>query len=411
MSHVLGILFAMSMTAVDRRVANRVRVLGPSLSVGVATVTELQDRVQSTIRGENQLAGIRAEALAELQRREGTELTENELRGQRPRRRARSEVETARELEKLPETSKGLRDGDIPYDNAQILAGANQRGTIDEIELLDDARTQSPDKFAATVRKHEQQRSRDDGVSKLEHQRSRRFARIRTALEDGMTVLYGRFDPVSGARIETALSKKMNELWQEEDPQNRCTPGQRTADALEALITRPGAGRTQDVKLLVIADYDTVNQQLHNARLENGTPIPTAELRRLACDAQILPAIFRGPSVPLDLGTARRKASPAQRTALIARDKACIGCGAKAAWCQSHHIIHWQDKGPTNLDNMCLLCSRCHHKVHDQNWQVEPTPTGTYQLRPPPIKQKHPPRPKHQQRQRRGVLYPIKQRK
>ena len=367
-------------------------MLAPTLSVGEATVAELRDRVQSTIRGENQLAGIRAEALAELTRREGTELTETELRerGKKRRRRARSEVETARELEKLPETSKGLREGDIPYDNARILADANQRGTIDEKELLDDARSQSPDKFAATVRKHEKQRSADDGVSRLEHQRSQRYARIRTAIEDGMTVLYGRFDPITGARIETALSKKMNQLWQEEDPKNRATPGQRMADALALLLTRPGGhkdGPSQDVKLLVIADYDTIGRQLHNARLENGTPIPASELRRLACDAQILPAIFRGPSVPMDLGMARRKASATQRTALIARDKACIGCGAKAAWCQAHHIIHWQDEGPTNLDNMCLLCSRCHHNVHDRDWQIEQTPTGAYRLHPPTTKQ------------------------
>ena len=398
----------MNTTTVDRKKANQARVLAPTVSVGQATVAELRDRVRSTIRGENQLAGIRAEALAELQRREGTELTEVELRerGKKARRRARSEVDTARELEKLPETSKGLREGDISYENARILADANQRGKIDETELLDDARTQSPDKFAATIRKHQQQRSEDDGVSKLEHQRSQRYARIRTDLTDGMTVLYGRFDPITGARIETALSKKMNELWQEEDPRNRATPAQRMADALAMLLTRPGGegnGPSQDVRLLVIADYDTISRQLHNARLENGTPIPAAELRRLACDAQILPAIFRGPSVPLDMGMARRKATPTQRAALIARDRACIGCGAKAAWCQSHHIIHWQDGGPTNLDNMCLLCSRCHHNVHDRDWQVEQTPTGAYRLRPPP--------PKFQHRQRRRSKHPAKQRK
>ncbi len=399
----------------NRQLANLARVLAPTVPVSEATVTELRDRVQSTIRGENRLAGIRAEALAELQRRAGIELTENELRerGKKPRRRARSEVETARELEKLPETSKGLREGDISYDNARILANANQRGTIDEKELLDNARSQSPDKFGATVRKYEQRRSGDDGVSKLEHQRSRRFARIRTDQDDGMTVLYGRFDPITGARIETALSKKMNELWQEEDPRNRATPAQRMADALALLLTRPGGdkdGASQDVKLLVIADYDAVSQQLGNARLENGTPIPAGELRRLACDAQVLPAIFRGPSVPMDLGMARRKASPTQRAALIARDRACIGCGAKAAWCQSHHIIHWQDGGPTNLDNMCLLCSRCHHNVHDRDWQVVQTTTGAYRLRPP-TKRTRPTRPSYRRRQRRPARHPAKQRK
>ena len=121
----------MDEAANDRQVANQARVLAPTVSVGEATVAELRDRVLSTIRGENQLAGIRAEALAELTRRVGTELTENDLRerGKKRRRRARLEIETARELEKLPETSKGLRDGEIPYDNARILADANQRGT------------------------------------------------------------------------------------------------------------------------------------------------------------------------------------------------------------------------------------------------------------------------------------------
>ena len=162
--------------------------------------------------------------MAELRRREGTELVETVLRedGLRSRRRARSEVETAAELSELPKTSEGLRKGEISYDNARIIAGASKRGEIDEIELGDAARTQSPDKFAATVRKHEQQRSQDDGMSKLEHQRSRRFAKIKTDLTDGMVVLYGRFDPITGARIETALSSKMDELWRDEDPRHRC---------------------------------------------------------------------------------------------------------------------------------------------------------------------------------------------
>ena len=235
---------------------------------------------------------------------------------------------------------KGLRDGEISYDNARIIAGASKRGEIDEKELGDAARTQAPDKFAATVRKHEQQRSQDDGMSKLEHQRSRRFAKIKTDLTDGMVVLYGRFDPITGARIETVLSRKMDELWRDEDPRNRVTPGQRMADALEILLTCPNQdeddGRSQGTRLLLIAEYDAVTKQLRKARLADGTPIPVQKVRDLACDAEVLPAIFRGASQPLDLGRARRIASPAQRIALVARDRKCVGCGASAAWCQAH---------------------------------------------------------------------------
>ena len=392
-------------TTVSRQVTNEARVLAPNLSVSEATVEQLQERVQSTIRGENQLAGIRAESVAELRRREGTELVETVLQkdGLLSRRRARSEVETADELSKLPRTADGLRKGEISYENARIIAGALKREEIDETELGDAARTQSPDKFAATVRKHEQQRSGDDGMSKLEHQRSRRYAKVSTDPDDGMTVLYGRFDPITGARIETALSQKMDQLWRDEDPRNRATPGQRMADALEALLTRPQQdddGRSQGTRLLLIAEYDAITKELRKARLPDGTPIPAHKIRQMACDAEVLPAIFRGASQPLDLGRARRIASPAQRITLIARDRKCIGCGASASWCQAHHIIPWQPGGPTDLDNLCLLCSRCHHKVHDNGWQVRRTTTGQHSLRPPPTHYGRPPHPRNPNRRR-----------
>ena len=167
------------------QVTNEARLLMPNLPVPDATVEQLEDRVQSTLLVENQAAAVRAEAVAELRRREGTELTEKVLRegGRLSRRRARSEVETAAGLSNLPKTSEGLRNGEIPYDNARIIAGASKRGEIDETELGDAARTQSPDKFAGTVRRHEQRRSEDDGMGRLEHQRSRRFAKIKTDVD------------------------------------------------------------------------------------------------------------------------------------------------------------------------------------------------------------------------------------
>ena len=394
-------------------VVNRGRWLAPTLPVSDASSEQLRRRIRSTVRVQNQAAAARAEAAAELERRHGTELVETVLRedGLLSRRRARSEVIVAGGLEELPRTREGFHKGDISPENVRILVGANQRGTIDEEQLLDEARSQSPDKFAAPVRKHEQRRAEDDGVSKLVFQRSRRFAKITTDLHDGMTVLYGRFDPVTGAQIETAVSAMMNDLWHREDPRSRVSAGQRMADAIAELVTRQRKdGGVQDVRLLVIADYDTVAGRLGNPRLGDGTPVPAGTLRRLACDAQVLPAIFSGSSTPLDLGRARRTASGPQRAALVARDKHCVGCGAKASWCQAHHIRHWQDGGPTNIDNMTLLCTRCHHMVHDQDWTVEQTPTGTYYLRRPARQPGRPPRqpnPRYRRRRKR----PIKQRK
>ena len=333
-------------------------------------------------------------------------------------------METAAQLENLPQTREGFRRGDISPDNARILARASQRGTIDEGELIDRARTQSPDKFAGTVRRYERVRAEDDGVSRLEHQQKQRYAQIKTSLDDGMTVLYGRFDPITGAQIKAVLAHQMNRLWHEEDPQDRVTAGQRMADALQILLTGTGQEdqnnkkvRYQGVRLLLMADYDTISRQLHNGRLADGTPVPARTLRRLACDAQVLPAIFSGGSQPLDLGRARRAANTAQRAALVARDKHCIGCGAQADWCQAHHIVHWQHGGPTSLDNLTLLCSRCHHKVHDQNWEVHKTSTGEFTLQPPPKPRARPTKPSRTHRRtdksrtHRRQRHPIKQRK
>jgi len=226
-------------------------------------------------------------------------------------------------------------------------------------------------------------------------------------------VLYGRFDPLTGALLETALSQKMNELWREEDPRNRATPGQRMADALVGLVTREGKDdendRPKGPRLLLIADYDVISRELRNGRLGDGTPIPVEKIRDLACESDVLPGIFRGVSQPLDLGRARRIASPAQRVALIARDKACVGCGATANWCQAHHIVPWAVQGRTDLDDMCLLCSRCHHKVHDDRWQVRKTASGKYYLKPP-LKHNRP-TPARRNPNYRHRLNPIKQRK
>ena len=214
-----------------------------------------------------------------------------------------------------------------------------------------------------------------------------------------MFVLSGQFDRIAGTRIATALTAKERELWHREDPNRRCTPQQRMADALAELICdeshdssnssngKEGKKRRkrQGTNLLVLADFDVIKQQLINARLADGTPIPVTELRDLAIDAEILPSIFDAETQNLWLGRSRRTASEAQRMALTARDEHCIGCEANPLWCRVHHIVWWSKNGPTDLGNLLLVCDACHHKIHDQGWQVHRHPTTKkFYLKPPP---------------------------
>jgi hypothetical protein len=120
--------------------------------------------------------------------------------------------------------------------------------------------------------------------------------------------------------------------------------------------------------------------------LDTGVPLTPAELRLLACDAGIIPAVLDSPSQVLDLGRATRNWTIAQRRALAIRDRGCVapGCDYAPGACDGHHsVITWAEGGPTDLDNGALLCDFHHHQVHRQGWQVILAANGYPALIPP----------------------------
>ncbi|MGH8969634.1 MAG: HNH endonuclease signature motif containing protein, partial [Actinomycetes bacterium] len=115
-----------------------------------------------------------------------------------------------------------------------------------------------------------------------------------------------------------------------------------------------------------------------------GTLTPT-QLRRLACDAAMIPAVLGGPGQILDLGRATRDWTLPQRRAVTLRDQGCAapGCDRPPAACQIHHRDHWEDGGPTDLCNACLLCTFHHQQVHRQGWRVVLAANGYPAFIPP----------------------------
>ena len=104
-----------------------------------------------------------------------------------------------------------------------------------------------------------------------------------------------------------------------------------------------------------------------------GSSLHPSTFGRLACDAVLRRVLVAPNGSVMNLGRARRLASPGQRKALFARDKGCTvpGCGIPAEWCDVHHVIPWSKGGSTNTDSMCLLCPRHHTAVHAQIWQIQ----------------------------------------
>lgn len=148
-------------------------------------------------------------------------------------------------------------------------------------------------------------------------------------------------------------------------------------------------------RIIVTIDQESLQQQVIDAGLARDGSLPSDQrlsataVRRLACDAEIIPAVLGSDGQILDVGRAHRLVTAAIWLALILRDRHCAfpGCTRPPIACDAHHVVHWADGGPTSLDNLILLCRRHHTIVHNTPWTVRiDSVTGRpVWTRPPPV--------------------------
>ncbi|MGW5190311.1 DUF222 domain-containing protein [Kribbella sp. NPDC004138] len=98
--------------------------------------------------------------------------------------------------------------------------------------------------------------------------------------------------------------------------------------------------------------------------------LSAATIRRLACDANIIPLVLGSNSEPLDVGRRVRLVTKPIRRALDTRDRGCVVCGAPPIMCDAHHLISWIDGGDTKVSNLALLCRRHHVDLHRGRWHI-----------------------------------------
>ncbi len=176
-----------------------------------------------------------------------------------------------------------------------------------------------------------------------------------------------------------------------EPPPDRRSAGTRRAQALGVIVTRflnLGAAPSQGGErphIVVTIDEQALRDRTRPGQLGYGDRIPVNQVRMLACDARIIPAVLAGPSDVLDVGRSMRTFTAACRTAVLLRDVGCVfpGCDIPGRWAEFHHIRHWADGGPSDLDNAALLCRRHHSLIHLGDWQVRLGPDRTPEIIPP----------------------------
>ena len=153
---------------------------------------------------------------------------------------------------------------------------------------------------------------------------------------------------------------------------------------LELLEHLPQTGHARSALTLVVhVEEEKLRAEVGAATLETGARISNDEVRRLLCEAGVMPMVMSGRSLPLDLGMASRLFTKAQAIALSARHDTCaaVGCDRPFAWTELHHRRPWSEGGPTDLDNAVPLCGHHHRRVHDTSYDHQWLADGSVRFR------------------------------
>jgi Domain of unknown function (DUF222)/HNH endonuclease len=339
---------------------------------------------------------------------------------------ATSLVRTARALYRGPlaATAQAMADGEVSPAHAQVLAAGThhlptQVAAEAEPVLLEAARRLDPPRLRQAMA-HLRLVADPDGASdrRAERQHGQRGLWL-SATWAGMVAVNGLLDPEAGQTLAAALEP----LARPANAQDPRSGGQRRADALAELARRhleggrlPQSGGVRP-QLLVTVDLASLLGP-GGVGGEAGGPVPLdpEACRRLACDGAVTrvlvtrtdpthddsggdgslaarlqaatrlpPTLGGAPTQPLEVGRTSRVVSAAQRAALTVRDRGCAfpDCDRPPAWCEAHHLVHWLHGGPTDLDNLALLCRAHHRAVHEGGWRLGRDPDGRLTATPP----------------------------
>ena len=292
------------------------------------------------------------------------------------RGRAGKLLRTAAHVGDRPKTWQALDDGALSPEHSDVIVRVIDHLPVDATlrEAAEDLLIQEAAKLNATelevAGNHLLEVLDPDGVAKREEkkldklERSAHLNRFLAIVDDGIggVKIRGRGTVEDAAVIKAAL-QALSAPLPATDPdcgtegRDERDHGARTWDALvevaqtaldsETLPTAHG----QKPRVTVTVSWEDLRAGVGTATLETGEKLSVAAVRRLACDAEILPIVLDGNGVPLDVGRANRLVTMGIWLALIARDKHCAfpGCTRPPIACDAHHVEHWIDGGKTSV--------------------------------------------------------------
>ena len=198
---------------------------------------------------------------------------------------------------------------------------------------------------------------------------------------EGMIHLAGVFDAASGAPLKAVLEGFVSAAFRAaRDTQSESalpSVPQLQADALTTLAWHALGCADSDVPLdgatvVVRAALEDLTTGDGIATIDGiAQPVSISALRRLAAGGGVIPCVLGADSEILDWGREKRLFTRAQKLALAERDGGCAFCALPPALTRAHHLSWWaRDGGSADLRNGVLLCESCHHRIHDNGWDI-----------------------------------------
>jgi hypothetical protein len=301
----------------------------------------------------------------------------------------------------FPLVSAAVEGGLIGIDSALAIAknladathiATSQQLAVAEEDLLEHAMSVSADLVAQHAAAWRVAIDQDGSEPRLERLRRKRSFVIGRENLEGLTPFSGLAEPVFAATLRAAIGDRTAPTRQPrfldaadlpeggsadaiidvaDDPRSR---DQRNYDVLAGLLT---AGiRADSATSGPLHSTATVTVVVRASDLASGTgpawledvrePVSAALAAEIGCDSGITLIGAADNGQPLWMGRRDRYFTAAQRKALAVRDGGCVwpGCNAPPSWCHAHHVVHWQQNGPTDIDNGVLLCAFHHHLLH-----------------------------------------------
>ncbi len=278
------------------------------------------------------------------------------------------------------ELARALGEGKVGWNHVTVFdRAANPRVRDAMVELLPGivelARVATFDRWAAEVRGMARLLDDDGGYDPAEDAANNNL-RL-TDVGGGYTQVSGRLVgelaltitaliDAETDRVLTRYRRDEEEAGEGEIPSRARAAAEALGEMCERAAGTPdGEGRMPESEIIV--SYDVGTGDVADA---DGAHLSVSMLRWLVAASLMRPLEVSESGDPLRMGRALRYANREQRRALAVRDGGCIfpGCSRPAHWCDAHHIDEWDHGGPTDIENMALLCRHHHRVTHRPGW-------------------------------------------